>query len=278
VCGKSSRLARTDELIQALRQEFIGSFSRETTIIARTSKWKLPQETFVDRSLYYFYAQEDQRAEDDQRANYAGLTAGEFRRCVYRWLDCADRRLTAFAVELCEVGYDIESIERQLEEICLLVTNAIAPDWLLCVGGDRETMLKLMGEVLEGINEKALNRAKICCAKRDQDLVRQNRQPAAASRLQSSVREAMKKHPGFSYREICGEVDARRENAGGTPVPPKCKRHNHETLVESIDCGHCRNYMKSFLSRERKPLVLPKPPRSQFPQKTKVAKLSKVRN
>jgi hypothetical protein len=87
----------------------------------------------------------------------------------------------------------------------------------------------------------------------------------------------MKRHPNQSFREICGVIDSECARTS-TPIPlqPKCKKHCHETLVESIDCQKCRRNMKSFLSRKRRSLNLERPPASKFPIESKVTKLPKV--
>jgi hypothetical protein len=146
-----------------------------------------------------------------------------------------------------------------------------------CTARVRTAIGDFVEEAFPKASKSGSDHARILIAKRGS--FPQSPQSVLRDPLKFSAQESMKKHPDSSYRDICGHLDDRYDNeCGQVPLPRKCRNHGHKTFVDSIDCVDCRKYMKSFLSRERAELGLPRPPKSKFPPQNKVTKLARVRN
>jgi hypothetical protein len=137
-------------------------------------------------------------------------------------------------------------------------------------------ILARIDEQVENAETEALDEARILLAKQGSTI----RQRDGSVRKELDIfQRTMKRNPTLSFREICDFIDEEYSSKKlPIPISRKCRLHGHKTLVDSIDCAACRSSETVRLSTKRKPLGLPKPPKSNFPRVGGTMKLGKIRN
>jgi hypothetical protein len=58
------------------------------------------------------------------------------RECLDHWCSVFPSELKVFVADLCELGHSIDTVAKELEDICVLISNVESRNWLACFCGD----------------------------------------------------------------------------------------------------------------------------------------------
>lgn len=133
--GKVSTAA--DETISALREELIRGFREEASAV--TSEFRERVSPYPVGTLGAAYVLGLRLG----RWKWIGVYFNEpaswrqgCRECLDHWCSVFPSELKVFVADLCELGHSIDTVAKELEDICVLISNVESRNWLACFCGN----------------------------------------------------------------------------------------------------------------------------------------------
>jgi DNA-binding CsgD family transcriptional regulator len=126
----------TDKAISALHEEFIRGFREESAAVASEFRERVSPILGTLGAAYVLGLRPG-------RWKWSGVYFNEpasWRKGCWECLDhlCSTfpGRLKVFVADLCELGHSVDTVAKELEDICVLISNGESRNWLACFCGD----------------------------------------------------------------------------------------------------------------------------------------------
>ncbi len=267
----------TDKAISALREEFIRGFREESAAVASEFRERVsPYPVSTLGAAYVLGLRPGRWKWSGVYFNEPASWRQGCRECLDHWCSAFTGRLKVFVADLCELGHSVDTVAKELEDICVLISNVESRNWLAYFCGDGNPaapdwrapgwLLDWPDELEAGAFLEATRNGRLdydqtrrVCEK-IQDSVRESLSPAKEEALNRALiliakgnsRTRREQTDVASQQEQATELPAKRTDLSFYFDPANLTDAQHEVLSLRLEYGMSISAIARRLKRHRK--------------------------
>lgn len=135
-CSARQGINSADETISALREELIRVFREEASAVTSEFRERVSPIPGTVGAAYLLGLRPDRRKWSGVYFNEPASWRQGCRECLEHWCNAFPSKLKLFVADLYELGHSVDAVAKELEDICVLISNVESHNWLACFCGD----------------------------------------------------------------------------------------------------------------------------------------------